>query len=245
MKSCPAKWTQEAAHDEFLAAAADDEMQRQWHPGEDFCRHTREKNDNDKSFSMSVLSKAIGKKAMFQNDKLDIAGSPVSIFQNVKCIKVGTTVNKDGENVPKKKNIRFFCVTSSRDDLRPEISSSAAFWQQIWDHPDRTSRRTLKREPLAKPPVNKSDASTKPQNKRKRQDGGKEQPCSDETPRPAEQPQRLIVSPTPEDNSVLPTDFQGWVDLLHQDFKRNHPKWEFPFNRIQRFCWLKERHRRL
>jgi hypothetical protein len=31
---------------------------------------------------------------------------------------------------------------------------------------------------------------------------------------------------------VLPTDFQGWVDLLHQDFKRNHPKWEFPFNTV-------------
>ena len=54
MKSCPTKCTQEAAYDEFLAAAADDEMQRQWHPDEDFCRHMREKNDNDKSFSMSV-----------------------------------------------------------------------------------------------------------------------------------------------------------------------------------------------
>jgi hypothetical protein len=57
------------------------------------------------------------------------------------------------------------------------------FWQrQIWDHPDRTGRQTLKQEPLAKPPTNKSDTSTKLQKKRKEQGvsdlaGGKEQPC--------------------------------------------------------------------
>jgi hypothetical protein len=96
MKSTTAKWTQEAAYDEFLAAAdADAEMRGQWHPDEDYCRHIREKNDDDKSFSMSILSQAIGKKAMFQNDKLDLEGSPLSIFQNTKRIQVGTTSNKD------------------------------------------------------------------------------------------------------------------------------------------------------
>jgi hypothetical protein len=50
-------------------------------------------------------------------------------------------------------------------------------------------------------------------------------------PRPTKQPaQQPIVSPTPKDNFVLPTDFQDWVDLLHQDFKRKHLGWEFPFN---------------
>jgi hypothetical protein len=103
------------------------------------------------------------------------------------------------------------------------------FWQRIWDHPDRDSRRTLKREPLAKPPANKSDPSTKQPNKRKHQDDCV--PCTDKTPRPTKQPaQQPIVSPTPKDNSVLPTDFRDWVDLLHQDFKRNHLGWEFPFN---------------
>jgi hypothetical protein len=61
MKSTTAKWTQEAAHDRFLAAAADAEMHGQWYADEDCCRHTREKNDDDKSFSMSILSQAIGK----------------------------------------------------------------------------------------------------------------------------------------------------------------------------------------
>jgi hypothetical protein len=170
MKSTTAKWTQEAAHDEFLAAAADAEMRGQWHPDKDHCRHIREKNHDDKSFSVSILSQAIGKKAMFQNDKLDLEGSPLSMFQNTKQIQVGATSNKDGKKVPNKKNICFFCVPSSRDELRPEIPSSAMFWQRIWDHPDRDGRRTLKREPLAKPPANKSDPSTKQPNKRKRQD---------------------------------------------------------------------------
>jgi hypothetical protein len=103
------------------------------------------------------------------------------------------------------------------------------FWQRIWDHPDRASRRTLKRESLAKPPANKSDPGAKPPNKRKCQDDCV--PCTDKMPRPTKQPaQQPIVSPTPKDNSVLPTDFQDWVDLLHQDFKRNHLGWEFPFN---------------
>jgi hypothetical protein len=39
---------------------------------------------------------------------------------------------------------------------------------------------------------------------------------------------------------VLPTDFQGWVDLLHQDFKRNHPGWEFPFNIVSLVPTAKE-----
>jgi hypothetical protein len=131
MKSTTTKWTQEAAYDKFLAAAADAEMRGQWHPDEDCCRHIREKNDDDKSFSMSILSQAIGKKAMFQNDKLDLEGSPLSIFQNTKRIQVGTTSNKDGKKVPNKKNIRFFYVASSRDELRPEIPSLAMFWQRI------------------------------------------------------------------------------------------------------------------
>jgi hypothetical protein len=68
MKSTTTKWTQEAAYDEFLAAAADAEMRGQWHPDKDYCRHIREKNDDDKSFSMSILRQAIGKKAMFQDE---------------------------------------------------------------------------------------------------------------------------------------------------------------------------------
>jgi hypothetical protein len=44
MKSCPTKWMQEAVCDEFLAAAANDEMQRHWHPDEDLCRCMRENN---------------------------------------------------------------------------------------------------------------------------------------------------------------------------------------------------------
>jgi hypothetical protein len=230
MKSTIAKWTQEAACDEFSAAAADAEMRGQQHPDEDCCGHTREKNDDDKSFSASILGQAIGKKAMFQNDKLDLEGSPLSMFQNTKRIQVGTTSNKDGKKNPNKKNIHFFHVASSRDELRPEIPSSAMFWQRIWDHPDRASRQTLKREPLAKPPANKSDPSAKPSNKRKRQDDCV--PCNDKMPHPTKQQpaQQLIVSPTPKDNSVLRTDFQDWVNLLHQDFKRNHLGWEFPFN---------------
>jgi hypothetical protein len=96
-------------------------------------------------------------------------------------------------------------------------------------HVPRNSRRTLKLEPLAKPPANKSDPSAKPPNKRKRQDDCV--PCTDKMPRPTKQPgQQPIVSPTPKENSVLPTDFQDWVNLLHQDFKRSHLGWEFPFN---------------
>jgi hypothetical protein len=52
MKSNTTKWTQEAAYDEFLVAAADAEMHGQWHPDEDFCRYIREKNDDDRQHGL-------------------------------------------------------------------------------------------------------------------------------------------------------------------------------------------------
>jgi hypothetical protein len=122
--------------------------------------------------------------------------------------------------------MQFFFVSATAEAPPPDIPTAADFWQQIWENPHRDSRRQLKREPLATkklPSSYKPMASTQQSKKRKYAE-------HNSSPRPNKQIQILAVTPAPTEDLAMPTNFQGFVDLIYHDFKMNHPKWDFPFN---------------
>ena len=105
-------------------------MLKRWIPDEDWVRRIRDNGEND--CTLVNFNMGMSTQCSWQNNHAILKGQ--TIFYNKKKIRL-SKINK---------SISFYYVLSSARMPAPNVPSDQAFYQSLWDDPER-SKRSLKR----------------------------------------------------------------------------------------------------
>jgi hypothetical protein len=122
----------------FLDLTCDDAMMDRWIPDEDWVRHMRLNCEYD--CSVSNLNNGIAKQCVWQNNHAILQGT--TIVYNKKKVQICKTKAT-------KKTISFYYALSAGKSV-PTVPSNQAFYQSLWDDPDRSNRSLKRTAPQAK-----------------------------------------------------------------------------------------------
>jgi hypothetical protein len=132
----------------FLEAVRDDDdaMLDRWIPDEDWVRQIR--NNSGRDCTVPNFNKGLSAVCIWQKNHAILEGT--TIYFNTKKIKTSAI---------KKSIIRFYYVLSASAPV-PTVPSDQAFYQALWDDPDRSNRSLKRTAPLVKNPQAKKSKTS-------------------------------------------------------------------------------------